>query len=94
MNMVIKGLGRRGVLTCLHVVLQGPKGELSWTFVPEVTLKEVGAGEPFTTLSSMLQWWQRAPGCFQPGLCSCSSSWQQCQQQQQNEWQEALVRAA
>lgn len=26
------------------VLPQGPKGELSWTFVPEVTLKEVCAG--------------------------------------------------
>lgn len=26
------------------VLLQGPKGELAWTFVPEVTLKEVRAG--------------------------------------------------
>lgn len=30
-------------MNCRSVVLQGPKGELSWTFVPEVTLKEVCA---------------------------------------------------
>ncbi len=41
-------MARPRVVNCLLVVLQGPKGELSWTFVPEVTLKEVGTGEDET----------------------------------------------
>jgi hypothetical protein len=28
-------------ISCCFVVLQGPKGELAWSFVPEVILKEV-----------------------------------------------------
>lgn len=31
------------MVNCLLVVLQGPRGELAWTFVPEVILKEVGS---------------------------------------------------
>lgn len=32
-------------ISCCFVVLQGPKGELAWSFVPEVTLKEVRASK-------------------------------------------------
>lgn len=72
-----------GVVNCLLVVLQGPKGELSWTFVPEVTLKEVCTREQdkqgicyhSVTATGASQAAAHAPHLQQ--------QWQQCQQQQQ-----------
>lgn len=61
------------VVNCLLVVLQGPKGELAWTFVPEVTLKEVGAGEKLEMVVSYMYVQLQVPSSQWHAFCSCSS---------------------
>lgn len=64
-------------ISCCFVVLQGPKGELAWSFVPEVTLKEVRVSKCFLW-SQML-----VLSCAAGTLVACWAT-----QEPQQQWQQ------